>query len=361
MVRVDLAVMFGLTSSAGVFGSIADMLVAIYKAAGFGPLKKWVDDFLVIRLPHMTWTEEDFINLTGAFGVPWSWDKLRRFAILQRYIGFDWDLEAKSVSLPTEKLSAILQLVKDWQVEGARFTQSESQSLHGKLVHVSSIFRLIRPFIRSVSWFSTNFQSPRAKLHPRPAVVKDLSWIEMLLQLCPNTLPLAVPDPIDINWWGDASSSFGIGVVVGTHFAVWKWAEVVEVGPKKRFDIGWAEAVAVELGFRLALELGLVSEKPGSHFLVRSDNSGVVAVVNKGRSRSLETNRILKHIYVLQAKAQVFLKTEYVETRRNISDALSRGDIPGFLAGFPSAQSFSNLSLPDHLADKLIPVPWFSQ
>ena len=35
-VYVDRAVMFGLSSSAGVFGSIADMLVAIYRAAGFG-------------------------------------------------------------------------------------------------------------------------------------------------------------------------------------------------------------------------------------------------------------------------------------------------------------------------------------
>uniref|UniRef100_A0A0W0GEG6 Uncharacterized protein n=1 Tax=Moniliophthora roreri TaxID=221103 RepID=A0A0W0GEG6_MONRR len=34
-VHVDHAVMFGLTSSAGVFGAVADMLVAIYHAAGY--------------------------------------------------------------------------------------------------------------------------------------------------------------------------------------------------------------------------------------------------------------------------------------------------------------------------------------
>jgi hypothetical protein len=42
MVHVDRAVMFGLSSSAGVFGSVADMLVVIYQAAGFGPLMKWL-------------------------------------------------------------------------------------------------------------------------------------------------------------------------------------------------------------------------------------------------------------------------------------------------------------------------------
>ena len=35
MVYVDRAVMFGLSSSAGIFGSIGDMLIAIYRKAGF--------------------------------------------------------------------------------------------------------------------------------------------------------------------------------------------------------------------------------------------------------------------------------------------------------------------------------------
>ncbi|OSC96160.1 hypothetical protein PYCCODRAFT_1335184, partial [Trametes coccinea BRFM310] len=50
-VYVDTALCFGLTSSAGVFGSIADMLVAIYHTYGFGSIRKWVNDFFVIRLP----------------------------------------------------------------------------------------------------------------------------------------------------------------------------------------------------------------------------------------------------------------------------------------------------------------------
>ncbi|KAI0681646.1 hypothetical protein C8T65DRAFT_598388, partial [Cerioporus squamosus] len=50
-VFVDRALCFGLASSASVFGSIADMLVAIYGAHGYAYILKWVDDFLVIRLP----------------------------------------------------------------------------------------------------------------------------------------------------------------------------------------------------------------------------------------------------------------------------------------------------------------------
>ncbi|GBE77166.1 hypothetical protein SCP_0100380 [Sparassis crispa] len=50
-VYIDRAVCFSLSSSAGVFGAVADMLVAIYCARGYGPLKKWVDDFFVVHLP----------------------------------------------------------------------------------------------------------------------------------------------------------------------------------------------------------------------------------------------------------------------------------------------------------------------
>ncbi|KAG1729976.1 uncharacterized protein EDB91DRAFT_1010431, partial [Suillus paluster] len=61
------------------------------------------------------------------------------------------------------------------------------------------------------------------------------------------------------------------------------------------------------------------------HYLVRSDNSGVVVVTNKGRSRSPEMNAVLKHIYQLQAECCVRLHAVYVPTRCNIADALSRG------------------------------------
>jgi hypothetical protein len=52
LVYMDRALMFGLSFSARVFGSIADMLIAIYGRAGFNLIRKWVDDFLDICLVH---------------------------------------------------------------------------------------------------------------------------------------------------------------------------------------------------------------------------------------------------------------------------------------------------------------------
>jgi hypothetical protein len=355
MVYVDRAVMFGLSSSAGVFGSIGDMLIAIYRKAGFTQILKWVDDFFVIRLPHQIWTEQEFMDLTGFFGVPWSLKKMRPLAVVQRYIGFDWNLESRTVALPPEKLSKTLLLLDQWLEPDKVFLAHNAASLHGKLVHISCIFPLIRPFLRNIATFALSYRNPRAKLHAPPALLADLSWVQFIIKNLPNEMPLASPQPIDLQWWGDASTSFGIGIAIGRYWAVWKWAPGFKVGPRQDYDIGWAEAVAVELGLRLAMSVNFLSNgKAKSHtFLVRSDNSGIVSVTNKGRSRSRETNKILKHIYLLQAQHQIRVKSVHVTSRDNISDALSRGAIKEFLSGFPSVNTQASIPLPSHLSDKL--------
>jgi hypothetical protein len=122
------------------------------------------------------------------------------------------------------------------------------------------------------------------KLWVPSAVKADLSWVQFLLTHLPNKVPLALVVPIDLGWWGDASTSFGVGVVIGTHWAVWKWVPGFVVGLKQQYNIGWAEAVAIELGLHMAIHLGLIEEHRHSNqvLLVHSDNAGVVAVTNKG-------------------------------------------------------------------------------
>lgn len=349
---MDRAVMFGMSSSAGVFGCVADMLVGIYTKAGFGPLLKWVDDFFVIRLPHHTWTEEDFIGLTSSIGVPWSLEKLRPLSVVQRYIGFDWNLATQSVSLPQEKRTKIITLIKSWRQKDFKALAHDAASLHGKLVHVSCIYHIIRPFLRSISYFASNFRSPRAHLNPPHPVTQDLKWILDLLEIIPSELSLWQEEPIDLDWWGDASTGFGIGVTIGKFWAVWKWRKGICIGPKQRYDIGWAEAVAVELALVLALYEKLLV--PG-YYLVRSDNSGVVSVLNKGRSKSKETNEVLKRIYTLLAENSIRLKAVHVSSRSNITDSLSRGKVTEFLKGFPQAQRRSDTRLPSQLQNLLEP------
>ena len=70
-------------------------------------------------------------------------------------------------------------------------------------------------------------------------------------------MPLLSPQAVDLHWWGNASTSFSIGVVIADHWAIWKWSSGFRVGPNLDFNIGWAKAIAVELGLHLAIHLNL--------------------------------------------------------------------------------------------------------
>ena len=111
-------------------------------------------------------------------------------------------------------------------------------------------------------------------------------------------------------------------------------------------NIGWAEAVAVELGVCLLIQLGLYNHPNGRRFLVRSDNEGVVGMIKKGRCQTRESNDVLK-VYHL-AEARISIKTEHIESRLNVSDALYRGNIPSFLKGFPKVSVRISLDPPRH-------------
>ncbi|KLO03945.1 hypothetical protein SCHPADRAFT_948152, partial [Schizopora paradoxa] len=176
---INVALLFGLVSSGGIWGLIADALCAILRASGIGPLCKWVDDFIFfrVRLEHLPeynrkqrkwaariltqggkrqsnsriWfaggllpdgTVEEFDNelsfpllpqpssksgnryscdindidaITDPLGVPWAKEKDQPFSSRPTYIGFYWDLQERTVGLPDKKKAKYLTAIDVWQ------------------------------------------------------------------------------------------------------------------------------------------------------------------------------------------------------------------------------------------------------
>jgi hypothetical protein len=108
------------------------------------------------------------------------------------------------------------------------------------------------PFPQAIVQFTQSFTSTCAKLTPPLAVTADLSWVDNILSISPNIIPLAKTEPVNIG------SSFGISIVIGSWWGVWKQAPGVKVGPRCTYDISWAKAVAIELDLHLAVEAGLL-------------------------------------------------------------------------------------------------------
>src|SRR5882757_2813592 len=74
-------------------------------------------------------------EIGAKLGWPWAADKHSPFASVFSYIGFSWDLEAKTIQMPEKKKTKYLGKLMPW-VEGYAPMLEEVESLAGTLQHV---------------------------------------------------------------------------------------------------------------------------------------------------------------------------------------------------------------------------------
>ena len=109
---------------------------------------------------------------------------------------------------------------------------------------------------------------------------EDLSWWDRYLarpkvdtQLCTTRTP-----DNSLGLFCDASSSYGIGIVIDGRYDSLKLVQGWRTAQGTPHDIGWAEALALEL-----LITFLFESRPlyNAHLLVHTDNTGVIGAWNK--------------------------------------------------------------------------------
>jgi hypothetical protein len=325
---VDHNAPFGATSAGGVFGRVADAKSAILKSENLGPSKNWVDDFAFFRFPltllptpTFSYSISDIYALARRLGWPWKESKTRPFSSEFKYLGFVWSLAAKTVQIPEQKKTRYLLKLAPWQV-GQKFSRKEVESTLGTLVHCSLAVPDGRSRLPSISRFAASFNffsSPFVRRTPNPSVLSDIGWwrTQLTADFCGSTLSRPPPTS-DVDFWVDASSSWGIGIVFD---GVWdSWV----LSPGWNSDgrnIGWAEFVAIELGLLFAIHRGFSD----THFLIRSDNQGVIHAIEGGKSRSPSQNLVLQRITSLLSQHNLWISSLYVPSIDNLADPPSRG------------------------------------
>ena len=354
---IDHNAPFGATSAGGVFGRMADAKSAILTSKGLGPSKNWVDDFVFFRFllsvdpdpPLFSYSLSDIYALAELLGWPWKHSKTRPFASIFKYLGFIWDLSAKTVQIPDPKKLRYLNKLEPWVI-GRKFSRKEAESVLGTLVHCSLAVPDGRSRLPSLSRFAASFNfspSPFVRKAPNPSVLSDLAWwrTHLSLPFCGSLLSKP-PTTSTIEFWVDASSSWGIGVVFGGEWDAWK----LNSGWKKDGrNIGWAEIVAIELGLLFAIHNGYSD----IHFLIKSDNQGVIFAIEGGKSRSPEQNSVLQRITLLLSQHKLWISSCYVPSVDNLADAPSRGIPP-----LDRTRAISTFQLPTSLQPFLVRAPF---
>ena len=337
---IEHNVPFGLASASGLQGEVADATVDIWHSLRVGPVIKWVDDFNVFRyateqglfagisnnvLYRYDYDLSHIKAMIAPLGIPWHTSKGSPFGDHFSYVGFDWDLISKTVSLSPSKrekhLAKVLLTLQN-SPSSRQFLKKDIQSLLGSLSHVTFVYSRGRAYLNNIIWWLTTFTSDFAPRFPPPSVLSDLTWWSTQLSH-PSLIRSLVPRPpiSDFNIWVDASTDWGIGLLFNNTWDAWHTLPAWKAPGR---DIGWLEAVAVEL------IIILMHETHFSHLnvLIRSDNEGVIGAFRKGWSRNQETNLCIRRSEALLEQCDLSISLIYVETSINLADPISRGILP---------------------------------
>ncbi|QRW10609.1 hypothetical protein RhiLY_09608 [Ceratobasidium sp. AG-Ba] len=103
----------------------------------------------------------------------------------------------------------------------------------------------------------------------------------------------------------DASTLFGVGVIVEGNMAAWKLARNWR---RPGVDIGWTEMAVVELALTALVARGVHR----CTILLQSDNQGVVFAIRARRSRNAHQNEILLRIFLLADRHELDLRIDYI-------------------------------------------------
>ena len=119
---------------------------------------------------------------------------------------------------------------------------------------------------------------------------EDINWWRLCLQreflgmriICP-------PPPLGNNVYVDASTSWGISLVLDGRWLGWEFKDNWNSDGR---EIGWAEMVAI----KLALCTLVVGKFTKCHIIIQSDNQGLIGVLKAGRSHGTQQNLMLHEI-----------------------------------------------------------------
>ena len=196
---------------------------------------------------QFTYDDTHIDRISDYLGIPWDDSKTVTFGSVIPYLGLNWDLDAKVVTLPDPKKHKYLACIEEWSQQQTH-TLTQVQSLYGKLLHSCLVVKEGRAYLTSLEAMLSIFHDrPLVPRTPPRSTVQDLQWWSRTLQT-PN-ISRDIPGPVviyDFKAYSDASSGVGIGITIGDRWRAWR---LLPGWKADGWEIGWAEAVGFEFLF----------------------------------------------------------------------------------------------------------------
>ncbi|KNE97614.1 hypothetical protein PSTG_09163 [Puccinia striiformis f. sp. tritici PST-78] len=287
---------------------------------------RWVDNNLFVKTLDAPVDLDQIVQRSNTLGVKTNPKKISPFQEEQKYIGFVWNATKKTVRLPDDKKLQRIQQLKTFLDPSKSFNFNE---VAGRLNHVSYLLPQLRCYINSLYRWLNSWMNRGHPLPVPPDARIDLEyWLKTLL-FFKDTRMIQNPDPTEIGWVGDASTGFGIGILIGSKWAQFQLTKEWDEGPHPKRDINWLETIAVRLGLLVLDRLGAI---PGKVFNVWTDNTTTENCISKRKSKHSYANDEWKIIQDTLVRMQIDIVSKRVTSKNNLADSLSRGDRSGHLS-----------------------------
>ncbi|KNE91345.1 hypothetical protein PSTG_15274 [Puccinia striiformis f. sp. tritici PST-78] len=316
---LDTRITFGGVAGCGSFGRPADAWKLIMREHfKLVNIFRWVDDNMFVKLKGDKVSMTEVVEKSTALGVITNNTKCSAFKEEQKFIGFVWNGIEKTVKLPEGKLEQRLAQIEVFLDVRKKFSYEEVEILAGRLNHVAYLLPHLQCHLNSLYRWLMSWMFRRAKQWTPMDVLLDLEMWKLSLTNFEPTRIINWGPPTDIQWVGDASTSFGIGILVGK-----KWAQFKLLAPGNTPGrITLLETIAIRLGLLMVLKL---RDQRGNSLIVWTDNTTTENSINNLKSRDEGANGEWMKIQSLLLKHRVNLVGKRVASKDNKADALSRG------------------------------------
>ena len=260
-------------------------------------------------------------------------------------MGLIIDTVNQIVGLPLDKIKKAKGLITHF-LQSKTVTVKQVQCLSGLLNFFTRAIPAGVTFNRSLYDLLSN--RPGNKNHHvniNATVKGDLKvWLEFF-DHNPPYLKFQDIDPItseDIGMYTDAAGgkNLGLGCVWNDRWIALAWPQGFILVPGVNPPISYLEL------YGIAIAVGMWGQElKDRRFVIHSDNTGAVEMINTGSSRNTACNHLLKQICKMSLKYNFKVEARYVEGEKNTrADALSRLQIQEFFSDFRTYSQVSSRS-----------------
>lgn len=344
---VDLMLPFGLRSAPCIFNSVADMVewILIHNH-GIKDMLHYLDDFILAGPSDSPTCSNNFkkaIAVTTELGLPLHPQKCVGPATSMVVLGIELDTVAEIARLPSDKLSAICQILELWS-RRKWCIKKDLQSLIGTLHHACKVAWPGRTFLRRMIDLLCCFRNDNHPIRLNIEFKKDLAWWKEFSSTWNGVSFFLFPglEPIPAYEVGsDASGTLGYGAFMQSEWFNGSW-----LPSQLQLSIAYKELFPVVLSAHIWSH-----HWSRKRILFRVDNEAVVYILNSRTSKDPNIMHLLRNLLLLAARHHFSFSAIHVPGIHNgIADALSRFNWQAFRSLAPSAHNLPVQVSPQVLA-----------